>query len=46
VFFRKVLVNGRFVRAGMTFCAETPDKKAHTDFSVVCDSLPWVLRQS
>jgi hypothetical protein len=30
----KTFVNGRFVRAGIAFCAETPDKKAHLDFSV------------
>lgn len=33
--FRKIVTNGRFVRAGIAFCAETPDKKAHMDFSVV-----------
>ncbi|OIW24570.1 hypothetical protein CONLIGDRAFT_100322 [Coniochaeta ligniaria NRRL 30616] len=32
--FMKTLVYGRFIRAGISFCAETPDKKAHLDFSV------------
>ncbi len=32
---RKIITGGRFVRAGISFCAETPDKKGHMDFSVV-----------
>ena len=36
---RKIVTNGRFIRAGISFCAETPDKKAHMDFSVVCHHL-------
>jgi hypothetical protein len=42
---RKIITNGRFVRAGISFCAETPDKKAHLDFSVVRDSLPCSFTQ-
>lgn len=42
----KTLVYGRFIRAGISFCAETPDKKAHLDFSVVCypniPSIVWL----
>ncbi|KAB5555048.1 hypothetical protein GE09DRAFT_147901 [Coniochaeta sp. 2T2.1] len=39
---RKIVTQGRFIRAGIAFCAETPDKKAHMDFSVGFDWEPGV----
>lgn len=39
---RKIVTNGRFVRAAVSFCAETPDKKAHMDFTVGFDWEPGI----